>query len=164
MNRSPDSEHQLQQHRDQAEEHSGGDVGGQDGALDRATELAAGEIGNGILGHGGSSIGIVGRAGSAGQILRFPKKIATNELAARRRAATALLRIREATGLSQDKTMAAFGVPKRTLGALERGECRMTALELFLRMVDHVAEKHGIEAVLDAVLPDRAQPGRKKAA
>lgn len=80
-------------------------------------------------------------------------KLSTAERASRRQAATRLLRLREEAG-SQEQASNRFGISKRTLGGLERAEHRMTALEAFLTILDHVIATKGLDAALSAILTE----------
>lgn len=88
-----------------------------------------------------------------------PNSLTILQRSARKRTALRLLRVREASGLSQEALADELGASKRAYGSIERAEVRMTALEAFLFLFDRVVEEQGLDAALAAILPDhfRAQ-------
>jgi len=92
-----------------------------------------------------------------------PNSLTIAQQRSRRQVATRLLRIREASGLSQTEVGERVGISKRAVGGLERAEHRMTALEAFLFLFDRVVEEQGLDAALAAILPDHFKPAEQSA-
>src|SRR4051812_22622052 len=88
-----------------------------------------------------------------------PKNLSTLPSRSRRQVALRLLRLRQASGLTQPAAGKLAGVSKRAVCGLEAAEHRMTALELFLALLDRVVAEQGVEAALEAILlPRYAEP------
>lgn len=78
-------------------------------------------------------------------------KLPTLTPVSRRQTALALLRLREASGVSQRRAGEQVGVSRRAIIDIEAAQCRATALQLFLPLLVLVIETKGVEAALDAI-------------
>lgn len=87
-------------------------------------------------------------------------KFSTPAPRSRRCVALRLLRIREASGLTQQELGKRVGVSRRAMGGIERAEHRMSALEAFFEAFDLAVETKGLDAALVAILPQdsRTEP------